>query len=118
MPEDAEQPLISRATLYDPIADIRITGPFSERALKGYAKKLRDGLLNAGIDSVVLTGARDEEIWIKVREEELRRLGLTLDERLIMELHWRQAAAGLRAFSGASRALPVGHEQLFKLLFV
>ena len=80
LPEDAEQPLISRATLYDPIADIRITGPFSERVLKGYAKKLRDGLLNAGIDSVVLTGARDEEIWIKVREEELRRLGLTLDE--------------------------------------
>jgi multidrug efflux pump subunit AcrB len=80
LPEDAEQPIISRATLYDPIADIRITGPFSERVLKGYAKKLRDGLLNAGIDSVVLTGARDEEIWVKVREEELRRLGLTLDE--------------------------------------
>ena len=76
LPEDAEQPIISRATLYDPIADIRITGPFSERVLKGYAKKLRDGLLNAGIDSVVLTGARDEEIWVKVREEELRRLGI------------------------------------------
>lgn len=80
LPEDAEQPLISRATLYDPIADIRIAGPFSERVLKGYAKKLRDGLLNAGIDSVVLTGARDQEIWIEIREEELRRLGLTLDE--------------------------------------
>ncbi len=101
LPEDAEQPLISRATLYDPIADIRVTGPFSERVLKGYAKKLRDGLLNAGIDSVVLSGARDEEIWVKLREEELRRLGLTLDEvsRIIRENTQDQPAGTLEGSS-------------------
>ncbi len=101
LPEDAEQPLISRATLYDPIADIRVTGPFSERVLKGYAKKLRDGLLNAGIDSVVLSGARDEEIWVKLREEELRRIGVTLDEvsRIIRENTQDQPAGTLEGSS-------------------
>lgn len=101
LPEDAEQPLISRATLYDPIADISVAGPFSEQVLKGYAKRLRDGLLDAGIDSVVLTGARDEEVWIEVREEALRRLGITLDEvaRVVRENTQDQPAGRLEGQS-------------------
>jgi len=80
LPEDAEQPHVKRIARYDRIARIAISGPFSESVLKVYAKTLRDGLLNAGIDSVQLSGARDEEIWVKIREADLRRLGLTLDE--------------------------------------
>lgn len=80
LPEEAERPVITRAAMFDGIANISVSGPFSERVLKSYAKTLRDGLLNAGIDKVELTGARDEEIWIKVREEDLRRLGLSLDQ--------------------------------------
>ena len=80
LPEEAERPLITRAAMFDDIAKISISGPFSESVLKAYAKRLRDGLLAAGIDKVVLTGARDEEVWIKVREEDLRRLGLNLDQ--------------------------------------
>ncbi|MEL7048566.1 MAG: efflux RND transporter permease subunit, partial [Pseudomonadota bacterium] len=53
---------------------------FSEQVLKTYAKQVRDGLLAAGVARVELEGARDEEIWIRVREEELRRLGLTIDQ--------------------------------------
>jgi len=79
LPETSERPIISRATLFDNVAKIAVSGPFSEQVLKTYAKELRDGLLDAGIDRVVLSGARDEEIWISVREDELRRLGLTLD---------------------------------------
>ena len=79
LPEEAERPVITRAAMFDGIAKISISGPFSEAVLKAYAKKLRDGLLDAGIDKVSLTGARDEEIWIKVREDDLRRLGVSLD---------------------------------------
>jgi multidrug efflux pump subunit AcrB len=87
LPEEAEKPVITRAAMFDGIADISIYGPFSERVLKAYAKKIRDGLLNAGIDKVSLSGARDEEIWIKVREEDLRRLKLSLDQvsRIVRE---------------------------------
>ncbi len=79
LPEEAEQPVITRATVFDRIANVSISGPFSERVLKGYAKELRDGLLAAGIDSVTLVGVRDEEIWIRIREADLRRLGISLD---------------------------------------
>lgn len=87
LPEGSERPVIARAAFFDPIAQISVSGPFSESVLKAYAKKLRDGLLDAGIDKVSLTGARDEEIWIQVREDDLRRLNLSIDEvsRIIRE---------------------------------
>ncbi len=78
LPEDSEEPTITRATFYESVAKIAISGPFSETVLKSYAKTLRDGLLNAGIDRVTLSGARDEEIWVEVPERELQRFELTL----------------------------------------
>ncbi len=78
LPEDSDEPEISRITFYEPVAQIAISGPFTEGALKTYAKDLRDGLLDAGIDRVTLTGARAEEITVELAERELRRLDLTL----------------------------------------
>lgn len=80
LPEDSEEPAISRISFFEPVARISITGPYSEKDLKSYAKQIRDGLLAAGIDKVSLTGARDEEIWVRIRERELRRLGLSLSD--------------------------------------
>lgn len=80
LPEDSERPIINRATFFDNVANIAISGPFDEAALKRYAKRVRDGLLDAGIDRVELTGAREEEIWVRIREADLQRLGLTLQE--------------------------------------
>lgn len=80
LPEDSERPIISRDTMFDRVARIALSGPFSEQTLKTFAKDIRDGLLAAGIDRVTLDGARDEEIWIQIRERDLRRLNLTLDE--------------------------------------
>lgn len=80
LPEDAEEPIIQRIAFYEPVANISISGPFSEQAIKAYAKQIRDGLLNAGIDKVDFVGARDEEIWVRMNEYDLQRLGLTLDD--------------------------------------
>lgn len=80
LPEDSERPVVSRATFFDNVAKVAISGPFEEVALKTYAKRLRDGLLGAGIDRVDVTGARDEEIWVQIRETDLQRLKLTLEE--------------------------------------
>jgi len=80
LPDAAEEPEIRRVTFYEPVAKIAISGPFSERTLKDYAKQIRDGLLNAGIDRVTFTGARDEEIWATIPEATLRRLNLSLQE--------------------------------------
>jgi multidrug efflux pump subunit AcrB len=80
LPDAAEEPTIQRVTFYEPVAKIAISGPFSESTLKDYAKQVRDGLLEAGIDRVSFTGARDEEIWATIPEAELRRLGLSVDQ--------------------------------------
>jgi len=80
LPEDTETPVIKRTTRYDPISRIVLSGPFPESALKAYAKKMRDDLLERGVDKIDLVGARDEEIWVEVASEMLRRLDLTIAE--------------------------------------
>jgi len=94
LPEESERPIVSRATIFDRVARIAISGPFSEQTLKKFAKQLRDGLLAAGIDRVTLDGARDEEIWVQVKERDLRRLDLTLDQ---ISQRVRQSAQDLPA---------------------
>ena len=79
LPEDAEEPIIKRTAFFERVAKVAISGPFSESTLKSYAKNIRDGLLENGIDRVDLSGVRDEEIWIEIDEEALRRLGLSLE---------------------------------------
>lgn len=79
LPEDSEEPVIKRAAFFENVAKIALSGPFSESAMKSYAKQIRDGFLDNGIDQVSISGVRDEEIWIEIREEELRRLGLSLE---------------------------------------
>lgn len=79
LPEDSEEPVIKRTAFYENVAKVAISGPFSEKAIKAHAKTIRDGLLENGIDRVTLSGVRDEEIWIEIREDELRRLNLSLE---------------------------------------
>ena len=80
LPQDAEEPVIRRAIRYETISKVVISGPFPESALKAMAKSMRDELLRRGIDRVDLYGLRDEEIWVEVRPETLRRLDLKLDD--------------------------------------
>ncbi len=80
LPEESERPVIQHVKFFEDVASLTISGPYSEFVLKSYAKNIRDGLLEAGIDQVNLTGFRDEEIWVNVRPEELRRLDLTVSD--------------------------------------
>jgi multidrug efflux pump subunit AcrB len=80
LPEDSEEPVVKRISFFEPVTKISVSGPYTEKELKTYAKQIRDGLLSAGIDKVSFNGARDEEIWVSIRERELRRLGLSLDD--------------------------------------
>ncbi|MGI9408011.1 MAG: efflux RND transporter permease subunit, partial [Hyphomicrobiaceae bacterium] len=80
LPEDAEEPKISRIPFRDRVARISIYGPFPETTLKRYAKQIRDGLLNAGIDKITMTGARSEEIHVEASERDLRRLNLSISD--------------------------------------
>lgn len=79
-PETIETPVIKRFVIYDPIARLSVSGPYSEEALKQIAKTMRDDLLDLGIDKITLFGARDEEIWVDVDKRDLRRLNLSLTD--------------------------------------
>ncbi len=80
LPEDSETPRIARAVRYDGISRIVVSGPYSEASLKAIAKRMRDDLLARGIDRISLFGTRDEEIWVEILPETLRRLDLTLSD--------------------------------------
>lgn len=78
LPEDSERPEIRRAVRYDSISRLVVSGPYPEASLKALAKRIRDALLDRGIQKVDMFGARDEEIWVEVRPEALLRLDLKL----------------------------------------
>jgi len=80
LPDDSEQPEVRKIVRYDTISRLVLSGPVEEATLKKIAKRIRDGLLDRGIDQVDLYGARDEEIWVEIRPETLLELDLTLNE--------------------------------------
>ena len=80
LPVDIERPIIRQLSFYEPVGSILLYGDYPEKALIEQGKKIRDGLLEAGLDSVTLIGVRDEEIWVETRVEQLRRYGLTPDD--------------------------------------
>lgn len=81
LPEDAEAPTVRQAARgFDRVARLAVTGPVSEKALRFYAKKIRDDLIERGIDKTIFTGLRARELQIDIPERELRRLNLTVGE--------------------------------------
>jgi multidrug efflux pump subunit AcrB len=78
LPEDSETPVVSLSSWFDRVARVALRGPFSEDALKSYARQIRDDLIDRGIDKVTFSGFRDTEYVVRVPERELRRLDLTV----------------------------------------
>jgi len=80
LPANSDRPKVTLRRYYDRIAKLSLAGPFSEQSLRVFAKRIRDDLIDRGIDRVTFNGMRDEEIEIVVPERELRRLNMTVDE--------------------------------------
>ena len=80
LPKDMDPPKVRLVRRYERVAKILVTGPFSERELKKWALRIRDGLLAAGIDRVTMTGARDDEIVVRVSERDLARHHLSMED--------------------------------------
>ena len=95
LPEEADTPEVSKRPFFDRIARLSISGDVPESTLRFYAKKIRDDLIDRGIDKVVMLGMRDEELQVEISERELRRLDLSI-------------ADVSAAIAGNSRDLPSG----------
>ncbi|POF34887.1 efflux RND transporter permease subunit [Roseibium marinum] len=80
LPVDSENPVVSASTFTDSVATLALRGPYSERALKVFARQMRDDLLARGIDKVELYGYRSPEYLVEIPERELHRLDLTVSD--------------------------------------
>tara|TARA_R110002051_G_scaffold274981_4_gene335732 strand:- start:22126 stop:25533 length:3408 start_codon:yes stop_codon:yes gene_type:complete len=80
LPEDAEEPTIARSVFFDTVAKLAVFGTADEAIKRVWAKRIRDDLIDRGIDKIDFTGLRDAEIRIEVPEIELRRLGMKISD--------------------------------------
>ncbi|MEO1745789.1 MAG: efflux RND transporter permease subunit [Pseudomonadota bacterium] len=80
LPEDAEDPKVSASQFFDRVASISIGGDVAEATVRRTAKRIRDELIEGGIDRVTFTGLRSPELQIAISDYDLRRLGVTIDE--------------------------------------
>lgn len=80
-PEQAEEPTVEEAILKRDTIALAIYGEVGERTLKELGEEVRDELLRRpNITQVEISGVRDYEISINVREEVLREYGLTFSQ--------------------------------------
>ncbi len=80
LPEDSEDPEIKALRFFDRVATLTIHGPFPEKTMRVFAKRMRDDFLTRGIDQVVFTGLRDEEVHIDIHEGVQQKLDLTIGD--------------------------------------
>ena len=80
-PEEAEQAAVVLAETVSDVMTLVVSSELSEGELRHGAEHLEDALLALPTVSLVsLSGARDYEIAIELREQDLRRYGLSLDQ--------------------------------------
>lgn len=80
LPEDAESPVVSKSQFFDRVAQLAIVGTASESVKRDWAKRMRDDLIERGIDKINFTGLRAPEISVELPERELRRLSTTVSD--------------------------------------
>lgn len=80
LPEESEDPEITVGRFFDRVSTLVVHGPFPESTIRTFAKKIRDDLLDRGIDQVKFTGLRDEEVHVNIPESALRQLGMTVGD--------------------------------------
>ncbi|HIL81515.1 MAG TPA: efflux RND transporter permease subunit [Myxococcales bacterium] len=80
-PAETEKPIVNHLAMRRNTLQIALSGNASERALRIYGEKIREGILSLPeVTQVDLSSVRAYEISIEVSESSLRRYGLTFDE--------------------------------------
>ncbi|MCF6777332.1 efflux RND transporter permease subunit [Thiotrichales bacterium 19X7-9] len=80
LPSDAEKPVITKIERYEPVAKIIISGNESLQAMRKLAYDYEHQLLQMGIAKINIIGLPKLEFAVKVSQETLRALNMTLPE--------------------------------------
>jgi len=95
LPEDVEKVKVIQAVRYESVARLLISGPERLEELRIIARQFERELLARGIDKIEIKGLPQDTIQISVAAEQMRRLGLGLDDLA-------------RRIDNASQDLPAG----------
>lgn len=80
LPEDSEEPVITRIEQFDRVAKIALTGASNIRNLIPLAYRIERELLDAGISKITFSGLPDQQISIEISAQNLSLLGLTIPQ--------------------------------------
>ena len=80
LPADAEEPQVTHAVNYEPVARLLITGPGDAAELRELAHEFETELLRRGIDRITFNGRPEEQISIEIGSSMLQQLNLSLDD--------------------------------------
>ena len=80
LPNDAEDPEVTRVIRYESIARVLLSGPDNLVELRHLAQNMKDDLLASGVSKIDISGLPEEEIAIQVPTTKLLELGLTLEQ--------------------------------------
>ena len=111
-PDKAEKPKIIVGEFFDTVTRIVLSGelPLSELRIK--SKKLKEKLLNSGVDKVDILGLPEEEILIEISQIELAKLKLSLNEISNLIKSETQDVSGGTFADGSLRVRTIGEKRL------
>ncbi len=95
LPDEVEKVKVTQSIRYESVARLLITGPERLQELRVIARQFESELLARGIDKVEIKGLPQDTLQISVAAEQMRRLGMGLDDLA-------------RRIDNASQDLPAG----------
>jgi len=87
-PREAERPIVVENVVRNLVAQIGVYGDAPQRAIQRIAEDVRNDLLsNPQVSQISLSGVRDYEISIQLKEDTLQQYGLTLQQVIDIVSH-------------------------------
>ena len=111
-PENSKKPKIVIGEFFDTVTRIVLSGDLTLEELRKNAKKLKEKLLNSGVDKVDIQGLPSEEILIEISQSETARLKLSFNQIAnLIRLETKDVSGGSFA-DGSLRVRTVGEKKL------
>ena len=111
-PANSNKPKIIVGEFFDTVTRIVLSGDVTLEELRENAKKLKEKLLNSGVDKVDIQGLPNEEILIEIPQSETARLKLSFNQIAnLIKLETKDVSGGSFA-DGSLRVRTVGEKKL------
>ena len=111
-PKKAEKPKIILGEFFDTVTRIVLSGELSLSELRIKSKKLKERLLNFGVDKVDILGLPEEEILIEISQLQVTKLKLSLNEISDLIKSETQDVSGGSFADGSLRVRTIGEKRL------